>query len=178
MKFFTIGFWIVLVLLIALIILNLLGICPLCKKTPPPPPPTVDTDVIKKEIEAKYQSLSNLFAADDFEGIAGLYREGAVFAAPGKAMMQGKMNAQDFWQNLKKAGVVEVQFKMLEFCVEGEVSYDLTEYHFIEESMEGEITNSTGNVMTVWRHRVECPREIEVQNFNMLEEEKIEEEVQ
>jgi ketosteroid isomerase-like protein len=176
MKFFIFGFWIVLVLLIALIILNLLGICPLCKKTPPPPTP--DPDVIKKEIEAKYQSLSNLFADGDFEGIAGLYREGAVFAAPGKAMMRGKMNAENFWQNLKKAGVVDVQFKMFEFYLEGEVSYDLTEYHFIEESMEGKITNSTGNVLTVWRHRVECPREIEVQNFNMLKEEKAEEEVQ
>lgn len=173
MKFFKIGFWIVLVLLIALFVLNVLKIWPKVEK-----PIEWGHAEVRQKIEANYKNLSDLFAADDFEGISGLYREGVVFAAPGKALTRGKMNAQDFWQNLKEAGVVEVQFKMLEFYIEGEVSYDLTEYHFIEESMEGEITNSTGNVLTVWRHRVECPREIEVQNFNMLKKEKAEEEVQ
>jgi ketosteroid isomerase-like protein len=173
MKFYMYGFWIVLVLLIALFLLNVLNIWPKVEK-----PIKWDPDEVRQKIEANYQSLSDLFTADDYEGIAGLYREGAVFAAPGKAQMRGKMNAQNFWQDLKKNGVVEVQFNILEFYIEGEVSYDLTEYHFIEKSMEGEITNSTGNVVTVWRHRVECPREIELQNFNVLEEEVEETEVE
>ncbi|MDH4220449.1 MAG: nuclear transport factor 2 family protein [Candidatus Aminicenantes bacterium] len=165
MKFYKIGFWVVLVLLVVLLILNL-------SRTWPPRDGCIEYDLIevRQKIEANYKNLSDLFAADDFEGIAELYKEGAVFMPPGEAPQKGKSEAQNFWKLLKEEGVVDVQFKILEFFVEGEVSYDLTEYHFIEKSEEGKITDSTGNIVTVWMHRVECPREIELQNFNMLKE--------
>jgi ketosteroid isomerase-like protein len=165
MKFYKYGFWIVLVLLVVLLILNLSRIWP-------PSDGCIEYDLIevRQKIEANYKSISDSFKADDFEGIAGLYRGDAVFAPPGEAPQRGKSEAQNFWKLLKEKGVVDVQFKILEFFVEGEVSYDLTEYHFIEKSKEGKITDSTGNIVTVWMHRVECPREIELQNFNVLPE--------
>ncbi len=167
MKFYKIGFWVVLVLLVVLLILNLSRTWPLREKINGYPP----VEEIKKQIEANYQSLSDFFAAGDFEDIAGLYREGAIFVPPGEAPRRGKSEAQNFWQLLMEGDVVDVQFKILEFFVEGEVSYDLTECHIIKKSEEGEMTKSTGLVVTVWKHRVECPREIELQNFNMLKEE-------
>jgi ketosteroid isomerase-like protein len=166
MKFYKYGFWIVLLLLVVLLILNLSRTWPPREKIIGPPP----VETIRQQIEQNYKNLSDLFAADNFESIAGLYRAGAVFSPPGEVQQRGKSEAQNFWKRLKEAGVVEVQFTILEFFVEGEVSYDLTEYQFMKKSEEGEITDSTGNALTVWRHRIECPREIELQNFNMLKE--------
>ncbi len=92
----------------------------------------------------------NAVAAKDTARIMAIYATDAVTLPPGMPLVTGKDATRKMWSGQMAANGFAMSFVPLKTVVQGDLAYEIGDYHFIGRGKGGAPVSSKGKYLTVW----------------------------